>query len=358
MGGSRTTHMGYARGLLLAVAAAAIAAFLQGCGIVRRMECTNSFQNCMKTGCCRDPNAKCYQRDEYWASCKADCEPGYTNKCDQILPGGKIKPAPTTTRTTTTLGADEKDSAELLWEKGTWTTGYWDCCKPSCSWNKKGKVNAPVKACSADTGEVLTDHLIGSVCQGGLAATCVSNQPFKYNTNLSMAFAAAAVSGDHGLTGDENCGQCFELKFTKEKHGSWGGAHPDLLHKRMVVQVTNIGKDVKGDHSFDIMIPGAGQGIFTKGCTAQFPRYSEKSFDCGKNYGGCEKKADCKKLPEELRDGCEWRFDWYKWKAANGKTNNPFVWFRRVRCPIQLTEISGSIPLDDAMYDAVEFTTS
>ena len=33
------------------------------------------------------------------------------------------------------------------WHEGTYTTGYWDCCKPSCSWsgNKKG---APAKDCA------------------------------------------------------------------------------------------------------------------------------------------------------------------------------------------------------------------
>jgi len=53
----------------------------------------------------------------------------------------------------------------------------------------------------------------------------------------------------------------------------------------MVVQVTNIGYDVSGEHSFDLQIPGAGQGIFTNGCTAQFSGHSSGDFDCDNNYG-------------------------------------------------------------------------
>ena len=33
------------------------------------------------------------------------------------------------------------------------------------------------------------------------------------------------------------------------------------MGKSHIIQVTNIGYDVSGDHSFDLQIPGAGQGI-------------------------------------------------------------------------------------------------
>jgi len=162
-----------------------------------------------------------------------------------------------------------------------------------------------------------------------------------------MAFAAAAVSGNHGLNGDENCGQCFELKFTGQRHYWGGGAHPWLQGKRMIVQVTNIGYDVSGEHSFDLQIPGAGQGIFNDGCQRQFPGYSSGDFDCDNNYGGCNDKGGCYRLPPALRAGCEWRYDWYQWLMEGDRTNNPYVDFRRVQCPEQLTNISGVIPNDD-----------
>jgi len=176
-----------------------------------------------------------------------------------------------------------------------------------------------------------------------------------------MGFAAAAVSGNHGLTGDGNCGQCFELKFTNKQHKDgggykWGGAHPDLLNMGMVVQVNNIGYDVTGEHSFDLQIPSTGQGIFTDGCTKQFAGYSSSDFDCGTNFGGCSDSSGCKRLPKELQQGCEWLFGWYRWKAEGGPTNNPFVDFRRVRCPQHLTNISGSRPIDDDRHPEIDLS--
>merc|ERR1712056_162639 len=154
-----------------------------------------------------------------------------------------------------------------------------------------------------------------------------------------------------------NCGQCYELRFTDEKHDpngdNWGGSHPDLAGKTMVIQVTNIGYDVTGDHSFDLQIPGAGQGIFDQGCKKQFPGHQSGDFDCDNNYGGCDTKSGCSRLPEALQAGCEWRYDWYRWLAAGGQTNNPYVQFRRVQCPSQLTDISGSVPTDDASHPAI-----
>jgi len=213
-----------------------------------------------------------------------------------------------------------------------------------------------VLTCEAETGKQLLDPNVKSVCDGGTAASCASNKPFVVSRNLSMGFAAAAVSGKHGLEGDENCGQCYELHFTSQIHlpDAWGGSHPQLVGKSMVVQVTNIGFDVTGEHSFDLQIPGAGQGIFTKGCPAQFSGYSSGDFDCDTNYGGCNDKSGCARLPAELRAGCEWRYDWYHWLENNGKSNNPYVDFRRVQCPSQLTDISGTIPDDDASFPVLD----
>ena len=86
------------------------------------------------------------------------------------------------------------------------------------------------------------------------------------------------------------------------------------MGKSHIIQVTNIGYDVTGDHSFDLQIPGGGQGIFDTGCVRQFPGglfggyYSTDDFDCGVRYGGCADESGCSRLPSELRAGCEWRF--------------------------------------------------
>mmetsp|Transcript_18125 Transcript_18125/g.34188 ORF Transcript_18125/g.34188 Transcript_18125/m.34188 type:complete len:411 (+) Transcript_18125:2-1234(+) len=170
-----------------------------------------------------------------------------------------------------------------------------------------------------------------------------------------MGFAAAAVGGGHGLQGDSNCGQCFELQFLDTVHdpwswGGWGGAHPELVGKVHVVQVTNIGYDVNGKHSFDLQIPGAGQGAFSQGCNRQFPGYTSGDFDCDLNYGGCNDISGCSRMPHVLQRGCEWRFNWLKWLVARGQTNNPYIRFRRVQCPTELTDLTGTVPLDDHLY--------
>lgn len=207
-------------------------------------------------------------------------------------------------------------------------------------------------------GAPISDANAVSVCDGGEASSCIDNQPWMESPHLSLGFAAAAVGGISGLEGDTNCGQCFELLFLNQRHDpqgdNWGGAHPNLVGKTHIIQVTNIGYDVGGKHSFDLQIPGAGQGIFDQGCIEQFPE-AEKSgdFDCDNNYGGCHDKSGCSRLPIELRPGCEWRYDWFEWLKGNGQTNNPYVTFRRIKCPTKLTDISGSVPLDDDSYPSV-----
>ena len=213
---------------------------------------------------------------------------------------------------------------------------------------REGRRRPPVLACEAETGEILTDANVAGVCDGGTAASCASNQPWTYNDGVSLGFAAASVGGNHGLNGDENCGQCYELVWSDE-----GGAHPDIVGKSHIIQVTNIGYDVTGDHSFDLQIPGGGQGIFDTGCVRQFPGglfggYSTDDFDCGVRYGGCADESGCSRLPSELRAGCEWRF------SDSYRSDNPYVRFRRVRCPAELVEISGSTPRDDDDWPALD----
>jgi len=173
---------------------------------------------------------------------------------------------------------------------------------------------------------------------------------------LTLGFAAAAVSGNHGLLGDQNCAQCFQLRFVDKMHdgGVWGGSHRHLVNKSMIVQVLNIGYDVTGAHSFDIQIPGAGQGIFGSGCRGQYRGFSTGDFDCDNRYGGCHRRDGCARLPKQLQSGCRWRYDWFHWLKHQGQTNNPWVKFRRVRCPKELVAISGSTPLDDHLYRALD----
>ncbi|KAJ8601224.1 hypothetical protein CTAYLR_003220 [Chrysophaeum taylorii] len=324
-------------------------------------------------GCCFVPEEKdrC-SRCEIWAEAGNYCAESPENcaTCEHIWCDADG---------TTILDGSADEIVPGQWYNATYTTGYWDCCKPSCSWPSKGNVDYPVRMCEAETGLTLSNPNTESVCDDGTAASCSDNIPFTIHENLTMGFAAAAVGGISGLNGDENCGQCFELKWTDDIHtdsqgNTWGGAHPDIVGKSHVIQVTNIGYDVTGDHSFDLQIPGAGQGIFDTGCVIQFPGYSKGDFDCAfchpvfrsylstennevvttsgdVNYGGCDTIDGCARLPEELQPGCEWRYSpLYRWLADGGQSNNPFVLFRRVQCPEDLVAITGTTPLDDANY--------
>ena len=55
-----------------------------------------------------------------------------------------------------TEGVRVKMNSTTGWTQGTYTTGYWDCCKPSCSWPGKGHVNHPTLSCDVD-GNKLQD---------------------------------------------------------------------------------------------------------------------------------------------------------------------------------------------------------
>jgi len=318
---------------------AILATLLQGCW---HNQCSQRGEDCRRSQCCAEAGQTCFEKNIYWASCKANCTPGL-DPSDQ-----GAYATPWACVTLPKASEDEQTtpsppSAE--WTTGTWTTGYWDCCKPSCGWRGKGRFDRPVASCDARTGQRLEDFNVGSVCDNGTAAACVDYAPFVVNPGLSMGFAAVNAKEEQS-----RCGQCFELRFTNEKHdnGLWGGSSPSLVGKAMVVQVSNTGGDVTGDHSFDIQIPSAGQGLFHSGCNKQFPGYKVDEFDCAKRYGGCKERDECDGMPWELQAGCRWRFDWYGWFQADDTTNNPYVVYRRVRCPQRLIAISGSTPLDDA----------
>lgn len=120
------------------------------------------------------------------------------------------------------------------------TTRYWDCCKGSCSWSGKAPVSAPVKTCAKD-GSPLSDLNAKSGCEaGGTAYMCADQTPWKVNDNLSYGFAAGSIIGQ---TERDVCCSCYKLKFTS---GLAKG-------KEMIVQLTNIGGDLSGNH-FDIAV--------------------------------------------------------------------------------------------------------
>ena len=93
----------------------------------------------------------------------------------------------------------------------------------------------------------------------------------------------------------------------------------------MIVQATNTGGDLGGDH-FDLQMPGGGMGYFS-GCLSQYTG----SYSWGQQYGGVSNRSDCANLPLNIQDGCYWRFDWFM------NADNPNISFKEVPCPTDLT---------------------
>lgn len=59
--------------------------------MVKKNKCTLAGDDCSKTGCCQRGEMRCYRKNEFWASCKTDCDPntpdaddGTNWKCDLI----------------------------------------------------------------------------------------------------------------------------------------------------------------------------------------------------------------------------------------------------------------------------------
>jgi len=196
------------------------------------------------------------------------------------------------------------------------TTRYWDCCKPSCSWSGKvsGK-NTYVKSCRKNGYSAYDNSNVRSGCDGGDAFPCNNQKPWAVNDQLAYAFAAASLEN-----GKERCCDCYELVFTS---GSIQG-------KKMIVQITNSGSDVS-PNQFDLQIPGGGVGI-NNGCLSQ---WNSPTNGWGQQYGGVGSRQECYSLPSQIRDGCLFRFDWFK------GADNPTMMYSKVRCPAELVAITG-----------------
>jgi len=74
--------------------------------------CSSDGEDCRGTKCCSDGSLTCYEKDEYWGSCRADCIPGINPvdpvqfqtpwTCNNLDVTARTETASTTTSTTTT----------------------------------------------------------------------------------------------------------------------------------------------------------------------------------------------------------------------------------------------------------------
>jgi hypothetical protein len=198
-------------------------------------------------------------------------------------------------------------------------TRFWDCCKPSCGWS--GKVpgsNAYVKSCSKDGYYAYGNSDVNNICiQGGPAYVCNNQKPWAVNDQLAYGFAAAHIpnQGEQDL-----CCNCYKLDFTSSP----------VIGKSMIVQVINTGADV-GANQFDLQIPGGGVGMYN-GCSSQ---WGASNNGWGQRYGGVGSRQECNALPKQIRDGCYFRFDWFK------GADNPTMTYSKVKCPAELVAATG-----------------
>ena len=198
------------------------------------------------------------------------------------------------------------------------TTRYWDCCKSSCSWpGKVSGTDSKVKICRRDGYASISDANARSGCDGGDAFICNNQIPWAVNDQLAYGFAAATIPG---LDESRRCCACYKLDFTSGP----------VQGKSMIVQVTNSGSDVH-PNQFDLQIPGGGVGIFN-GCSGQWGAGRD---GWGQRYGGVSSRDQCSWLPEQIRQGCLFRFDWFR------GADNPSMVYSRVKCPQEIIAVTG-----------------
>ena len=219
-------------------------------------------------------------------------------------------------------------------KKPGFNTRYWDCCKPSCSWNHGSR------SCSADGQTVDTNPFMPSICGGGSSSTCLSQIPFQID-GCDWSFAFVATPGNSG--GNNNCGKCY--KFTYTGLGRWDNStyNEALKGKVLIAMATSIGYDVE-DGQFDLMVPGGGVGLYN-GCDQLFGkdnmgvRYGGLLSECIDTDGRSDNveclKEKCEKafsnIPEALK-GCMWYATWYE------GADNPALEYEEIECPDVIKE--------------------
>ncbi|KAF3915148.1 Endoglucanase-5 [Dactylellina cionopaga] len=205
------------------------------------------------------------------------------------------------------------------------TSLYWDCCKASCSWaDHVFAVDNPVNVCSIN-GTRLTDYNLGTGCSDGESFACQDETPWAVNDTFSYGFVGAYIDGFLERTW---CCGCYEFEFTDGP----------VKGKKMVVQSTNSNYDANGFSQFNLGIPGGYD--YASACAKQFGANEVN----GKENNGVLTRDQCDLLPDTLKAGCYWRFDWLM------DAKKPNVTWKRVGCPKTLTDITGCIRADEAQF--------
>ena len=126
--------------------------------------------------------------------------------------------------------------------KSARTTRSWNCCKPSCSWQRVANVSNPVKVCDA-SNNMLADYEKPSSCDNptaGGAYACADEQPWQIDDALSYGFAAVSLQGQDKSTW---CCACYNLTFTSGL----------LRNRTMVIQAVSAVSGLE-DNTFDLFV--------------------------------------------------------------------------------------------------------
>ncbi|KAK6507723.1 hypothetical protein TWF481_006145 [Arthrobotrys musiformis] len=210
----------------------------------------------------------------------------------------------------------------------SFTSMYYDCCKPACAWPTYGSFITGLKTCDANDQLVL-DDTAGGYCGGGPASSCTNQTPWAVNETFSYGYASIFI---RGADSTEWCCSCYELEFLDS----------EIKGKKMIVQGINVNFNVDQINWFSLAVPG--QADWQSQCQRRFGGTFGEFF--GKNATGFTNVTQCDTIPEELQAACRWRYTWYQ------DVKGPNATFKRVECPAEIVNVSGCLRTDDKTFNS------
>jgi len=104
--------------------------------------CAADGENCEASGCCRDPDKRCFRKDGHLAFCRASCTPGNQSgrsllSSHRIASGSRSTPqsqdpADEQIDEQTPWNCTEVPRSEIAWNSGLQGTTFWDCNGAGC----------------------------------------------------------------------------------------------------------------------------------------------------------------------------------------------------------------------------------
>ncbi|KAK6346667.1 hypothetical protein TWF696_006785 [Orbilia brochopaga] len=210
----------------------------------------------------------------------------------------------------------------------SFTSMYYDCCKPACAWPTQGRFISGLRTCNANDQHIL-DDTAGNYCGGGPASSCIDQTPWAVNDSFSFGYASIFI---RGADSTEWCCSCYALEFLDSA----------IKGKKMIVQGINVNYNEDQINWFSLTVPG--QADWQGMCEQRFGGTFGEFF--GVNATGLTNVTQCDNVPQPLQAACKWRYTWYK------NVKGPNATFTRVQCPAELTKVSGCLRADDKTFDA------